>query len=86
MIAAVSGKTIRIYKMFLWWGGTVTVTLKDGASTRNLTGALAGEARTRFILDGLDQRPWFTLTQGNAFIINLSGATQVSGSVSYTQV
>lgn len=84
VISGTSGQTIKIWSLLLWWNGSVSVTLKDGASTRGLTGAIAGVAQTRFILDETDH-PWFTLTTGNAFIVNLSGAVQVSGTVRYTK-
>ncbi len=83
VVTLTSAQTVKIWSLILWWNGAVSATLKDGA-TRNLMGPIAGVAQTRFILDETDH-PWFTLTAGNAFIINLSGATQVSGSVRYTK-
>lgn len=83
VIAGTSGQTIKIWSLILWWNGTVSAILKD-AATRNLTGVIAGVAQSRFILDETSH-PWFTLTAANAFIVNLSGAVQVSGSVRYTK-
>lgn len=83
VISGTSGQTIKIWSVFLWWNGSVSVILKD-AATRNLTGAMAGVAQSRFIKDE-GVHPWYTLTAGNAFIVNLSGTVQVSGSIRYTK-
>lgn len=80
IIAAVAGQTIRVYRMFAIAASTVTVTVKDGASTA-LTGAMTlGSC----VLDE-DDSPWFTLTRGNALILGLGDAVQVSGRVYYIQ-
>ena len=83
IVGATAGQKIKIWSLLLWWNGTTSVILKDGA-TRNLTGALAGTAQIPLILEE-KEHPWFTLTTGNAFIVNLSDAIQVSGSVRYTK-
>lgn len=83
VIAGTAGQTIKIWSLILWWNGTVSVILKD-AAVRNLTGVIAGVAQSRFILDETTH-PWFTLTAASGFLVNLSGAVQVSGSVRYTK-
>lgn len=83
VIAAVAGQIIRVYKILLWANGSTSVTLKDGAAT-SLTGAMAFTAQTGFVLD-YDDQPWFITSSGNAFVINLSAAIQVSGTLSFTQ-
>lgn len=83
IVSATSGQTIKIWSLILWWGGSVSVLFKDGA-TRSLMGAIAGVAQSRFILDETPH-PWFTLTVGNAFVVNLSGAVQVSGTIRYSK-
>jgi hypothetical protein len=83
IISGTSGQTIKIWSLILWSAGAVNVILKD-AATRNLTGAIGMVAQSRFILDET-AHPWFTLTAGNAFVINLSTTIQVSGSVRYTK-
>lgn len=83
VVAATASQTIRVMRMLLIPNGLVGVTMKDGAGT-SLSGAmqLATSAPLQFPLDA---EPWFITTAGNAFIINLSGAVQVSGVVYYTK-
>ena len=84
IVAAVSAETIKVWKIFFWVNGTVSVTIKDGAGT-NLTGAMAMVAQNQFN-KWLDETvPWFVCTQGNALVINLGSAIQISGRVYYTQ-
>lgn len=81
LIAAVANRRIRVYRGFLIAASSVAATVKDGAST-SLTGAMTiGSAFWSY-----DTRPWFTTTAGNAFILNLGGAVQVSGRLYYIQV
>ena len=80
IIAAVAGQTIRVFKLFAIAASSVAVIAKDGAST-NLTGAMTLGS---IALD-YDERPWFTCTVGNAFVLNLGGAVQVSGRAYYIQ-
>lgn len=80
IVAAVGGQTVRVHKIFLVAASVVTVTVKDGAGT-SLTGAMTLGAMT---LD-LDSEPWFVTSVGNALILNLGSAVQVSGRVHYTQ-
>lgn len=82
IISATAGRKITIFRLWLWSNGTVTATLKDGAST-NLAGPMALVAQNFIKFDHEDD-PWFTLTAGNAFIINLGAAIQVSGRVYYS--
>lgn len=84
IVAAVSGESVRVWKIWFWVNGTVSVTIKDGAGT-NLTGAMAMVAQNEFVRNLDETIPWFVTTAGNAFIINLNGAVQISGRVYYTQ-
>ena len=84
IVAAVSGEKVQVWKIFFWVNGTVSVTIKDGAST-SLTGAMAMVAQNEFYKRLDETIPWFTTTAGNALVINLSGAIQISGRVYYTQ-
>lgn len=83
IVAAVGGQTVRIHKLFLIASGAVNLKFKDGAST-DLTPALPLQAYGAMTLD-FDQEPWFITAAGNALIINLSAAVQVSGRVYFTQ-
>lgn len=85
IVAGVAGKTIRIYDMVWRASGTVNVTLKDGAGT-NLEGVHNCIQGDGIVYDEKTSgEPHFILASGNAFILNLSGATQVSGHLWYTQ-
>ena len=86
IVAAVAGTKVFVYALWLWGGGAVSVTIKDGAAI-NLSGAMLLAAGSNPKWDfNLVEEPWFTTTSGNAFVINLSGAVQVSGRVYYAQV
>lgn len=82
IIAAVTGRKFAIFQMWLWINGTVTITLKNGAGA-NLIGPMACVAQNNPQWPHGDD-PWFITSAGNAFIINLSGAVQVSGRVYYS--
>jgi hypothetical protein len=81
VVAAVAGKTTRVYRLFLVVAGTTVITIKDGAGTA-LTGVMTFAAGGSLILD-FQAEPWFSCTAGNAFIINSSNAVQISGTVYY---
>jgi hypothetical protein len=83
LIAAVGGQTIRVFKMFMVAAANVDVILRDGAAT-DLTGVMSLSKYGSVTLD-LDGEPWFITAAGNAFVINLSAATQMSGRIYYTQ-
>ena len=83
IVSGVGGQTVRVFKIFFVCSAAVNVTIKDGAST-SLTGAMAFSANGALTLD-FDSEAWFITSSSNAFIINLSGAQQVSGAVYYTQ-
>ena len=83
LIAAVAGQTIRVHKLFFVASGAVNIKFKDGAST-DLTPAMPIYAGGGFTLD-FDGDPWFVTTAGNAFVLNLSAAVQISGRIYYSQ-
>lgn len=83
VVSGTGGQTIRVHRIMFVVAGTVNVTLKDGAST-SLSGAIPMTAYGGLILD-LSDTPWFVTAAGNAFIINLSAAVQVSGFIQYTK-
>ncbi len=78
LIPAVDGDLYQVRKIFFVCGDTkVDVIFKDGTDN-NLTGLITLNENSAFFLD-LDEHPWFTTSYGNAFIINLSTAVQISG-------
>ena len=83
VITGVSGEVIRIWKLFFVCNAAVNITFRDGASD-NLTGVMNFLANGSMVLD-FDQEPWYVLTSGNDFVINLSAGQQVSGRVYFTR-
>lgn len=81
IIPGVAGKTIRVYRVFLMSAVSGSLTPKDGATV--FCGPLPFAANGGLIMD-FDGEPWFTCTPGNAFVINMSVAGQLSGRVGYT--
>jgi len=80
VIAAVSGKQIKVYALNLVAAGATTVTVKDGSTA--LTGAMTLATGVPITYEA-GPFPWFVTSQGNALVINDSGAVQVSGNVLY---
>jgi hypothetical protein len=83
VIPVLNGAGFKIWKMWLVANGAVTITYQDGSST-SLSGpvALVSGGSQSFTYDGTAH---FTTSIGNAFVINLSGSVQVSGTVYYTR-
>lgn len=82
LIAGISGKIIKVWKLFVVFNAAVNIKWIDG--TTDLTGVKNMLANGSITLD-LDGDPWFTCSSGNDFILNLSGAVQSSGRIYYTQ-
>lgn len=88
LIAGVANEVIKVYRLFFYPAAAVSVIYKDGSTA--LTGAIAlnpGTANNTpgFQVLDLDYHPWFTCSAGANFVLNLSGAVQVSGAIYYTQ-
>lgn len=83
VIAAVSSKVIKVYKVVLVFAGAANITIKDGSSTA-LTGVMSMLANGSITLDN-DGQPWFTTSASNALVMNISAGVQVSGRIYYTQ-
>jgi len=81
LIPAVAGKTIKVYRVFLMSGVAGMLTPKDGATP--FCGPLPFSANGGLIMD-YDGKPWFTCSLGNAFVMNMSAAGQLSGRIGYT--
>jgi hypothetical protein len=79
VIQGVEGKRIRIYKLVVWAGDAVTMTLEDGDTPINGSGFnLPAQAGFTYDADS------YPLVLDNSFIITLSDPVQVSGWVQYT--
>jgi hypothetical protein len=82
VVAAPAAGWIRLHGYVLVAGGAVNVTWKNDGATA-LTGAMALGSTVNLVApeaaDG-----WFDLSPGNALVLNLSAAVQVSGHVLYS--
>lgn len=78
LVAAVTGKSLRIFKLVLVFAADVDVIFKSGSTA--LTGTISMKAGGSIVLD-FDICPWFVTGAGEAFVMNLSGAQQVSGNL-----
>lgn len=81
IVAAVAGKRIVVVNYLIIAGGTVNATWKSGSTSKSgpmpliaNTGAAAPDGR------------WFKTGIGEALVLNLSSAIQVSGHLSYKLV
>lgn len=83
LVAAVAAQTVRVFKLFLVANGAVNIKFKDGAAT-DLTAVMNLNIGGSITID-LDGEPWFLTSAGNAFVLNLSAAVQVSGRIYFTQ-
>lgn len=82
VVTGVASKSVRVYRLVLVFGGTTTITLKDG--TTALTGAMTFNAGGSLSLD-VGSVPWWVTTAGNGFVINSSAAVSVAGFIQYVQ-
>jgi hypothetical protein len=80
LVAAQTGKAVRVYSLRLNVAGAVIVQIKTGSVVRevfNFSGAGGG------VVLELRQQPYYSTANGEALVINLSGAVQVDGQVEY---
>lgn len=82
IVAAVTGKQIKIWQLQLIGVATLTVQVKDGAGGTALTGVETTVAGVPIILPYTGV-PWFVMSSGNAFVI-ATNAVQCSGHCQYT--
>jgi hypothetical protein len=86
VIAAVTGKRYKVYKLFLVATGTVSIQINNGAS-KNLIGVIPLLASGTFTHDAHGHVKEALVTDtGNAFIINLSAAVSVTGYCQYEKL
>jgi hypothetical protein len=88
VVPGVTGQTIRVWQLFLVVCADTNLVFKDGSTP--FDGPLCMLANGSIVLDdnaGTRQsdRPWFTTSPGNPFVINQTGSGQVSGRIYYTR-
>jgi hypothetical protein len=82
IVAAVAGKSVKLYRLWLVASDGTDLTFEDGST------ALSGPA---FLQQGggitldFSGEPWYTTTAGNALNLNASVSSQVSGTAYYVQ-
>lgn len=85
LVAAVTGKKIRVVSMFYLASGTVTATFQSAAGGTAITGGLQHTAQTGAVLP-LNEDGWFETIAGEALNLNLSAAISVDGALSYIEI
>lgn len=85
LVTLVSAQRVKVYGLALIANGDVNVTFKSAAGT-SISGSLPlGVKGNGFVLPINTSVSWFDTGVGNALIINLSAAVQVSGFLVYAQ-
>lgn len=84
IVAAEAGRKIKLLSYVLVADGAVFVRWKSGAST-NLSGRLSLAANGGAVAPPAnpDAGPWLETSAGEALVLNLSGAVEVGGHISY---
>lgn len=85
VVAAVTGKKIRVISLWVVSAGTVTTTWQSGAGGTGLTGAASLVVNTGYVLNH-NKDGWFETAAGSLLNLSLSAGIQVSGSLSYVEV
>ena len=80
LIPAVSNHVLEIFKIWFVVASDVTIVFKHGSTAYD--GPVTMKAGGSFVLDE-GEHPWFGTAVNEAFILNLSGAVQVSGRIYY---
>ena len=85
LVAAVSGKKIRVLSCFLMAAGTVNVRFESGTGGTALTGQMNLVANTGFVLP-FNPIGWFETAASTLLNLELSAAISVDGSLTYVEV
>lgn len=81
IVAAVAGKTIKVYQLEIMGLASLTIQPKDGVGGTAFTGVMTTAAGVPLVLPNTGV-PWFVTSSGNAFVIATS-AFQCSGHCQY---
>lgn len=83
IIPGIAAQTIRIFRLFLVVSGSVDLKFADGGGS-DFCPPMRMTTSGSIVLD-FSSDPWFDVSAGNDFLINLSAAVQVSGRIYYRQ-
>lgn len=86
IVAAVTGKKIRVLSYVIVAAAAVAVTWKSGSTARS--GAMSFAANSGIVVSPAAPSggSWFETAAGEALVLTLSGAQQVSGHLTYQVV
>lgn len=85
LVAAVSGRRVRVLALFLVAAGTVNVRFESGAGGTALTGQMNLVANTGFVLP-FNPVGWFETGINTLLNLELSAAVSVDGALTYVEV
>lgn len=85
IVAAVTGKKIRVHAAYLVASAAVTVRWESGASGTALSGQMQLAANGGFVLP-YNSEGWFETAAATLLNLELSGAISVDGGLTYTEV
>lgn len=85
IVAAVSGKKIRVLALSLVAAGAVTARFESGAGGTALTGQMSMAANGVLVLP-LNEAGWFETAAGSLLNLELGGAVSVDGCLVYQEV
>ena len=85
IVAAVTGKKIRVVSLFLISAGIVNVRFEDGAGGTALTGQMALVANTGFVIP-FSPLGWFETGSNTLLNLELSDAISVDGCLTYLEI
>lgn len=83
IVAGITGKVIRVYKIFLKVNGAMAITIKDSTGGTALTGAIPLATTDNFALADYDIPLWESIP-GGAFVINQSTTQSCFGYLAYS--
>lgn len=84
LVAAVTGKRIRVLSLFLVSGGTATVRFESGAGGTALTGQMSLVANTGFSLP-FNPAGWFQTAKAELLNLEISAAVTQDGCLVYVE-
>ena len=84
LVAAVTGKKIRVLSLYLTAAGSVNVKFQDGAGGTDLTGLAYLVVNTGFVLP-YNPHGWFQTSDTTLLNANLSAAIAVGGAMTYIE-
>lgn len=85
LVNAVVSKKIRVISLFLITASAVTTKIQSGAGGTDLTGAVPNAANGGFVLSA-NVYGWFETAANTLLNLNLGGAVNAAGSLSYIEV